>query len=61
MINELMQIEIAYSILKTDSKAEKERDPVDVHYGKLHTEMQVSSFLGNLHFFYFVMRTIVGQ
>lgn len=44
MLDELMQIEIAYSILKTDTTDEKESDPIDVHYKKLHTEMEVSLF-----------------
>uniref|UniRef100_A0A158R496 Poly [ADP-ribose] polymerase n=1 Tax=Syphacia muris TaxID=451379 RepID=A0A158R496_9BILA len=41
MLDELMEIQIAYSLLKTDSDADMNRDPIDVHFEKLHTEMEV--------------------
>lgn len=41
MLNNLLEIEIAYSILKGDSKADSEADPLDIHYKKLHAEIEV--------------------
>ena len=40
MLNSLMDIEIAYNILKTGSSDDKE-DPIDAHYHKLHCNMEV--------------------
>ncbi len=42
MLDNLMEIELAYSILKTDDKQTQEgKDPLDIHYEKLHTDMEV--------------------
>ena len=42
MLDNLMEIELAYSILKTGDKDEQEeRDPLDVHFEKLHTDVDV--------------------
>ncbi len=40
MLNNLLEIEIAYSILKTDSNKENE-DPIDAHFKKLNCDMHV--------------------
>ena len=39
MLNNLLEIEIAYNIIKTDSSADM--DPIDQHYKKLNCEMEV--------------------
>ncbi|VDK61567.1 unnamed protein product [Gongylonema pulchrum] len=41
MLDELLELEIAYSILKTDNDADRKRDPIDVHYEKLHAQLEV--------------------
>ena len=44
MLDNLLEIEIAYSLLKGgDTSGTK--DPIDIHYEKLKTEMKVSSIL----------------
>lgn len=40
MLNNLLEIEIAYNILKTDKDASEE-DPIDAHFKKLNCEMEV--------------------
>uniref|UniRef100_A0A914VFI9 Poly [ADP-ribose] polymerase n=1 Tax=Plectus sambesii TaxID=2011161 RepID=A0A914VFI9_9BILA len=41
MLDNLLEIEVAYNILKEEKAEADERDPVDVHYEKLHTRMEV--------------------
>ena len=41
MLNSLLDIEIAYNILKTDGGDSNEDDPIDIHYKKLNCEMSV--------------------
>lgn len=41
MLDNLMEIEFAYSILKSEDEGDKEKDPLDVHFEKLHTDMTV--------------------
>jgi poly [ADP-ribose] polymerase 1 len=41
MLNSLLDIEIAYNILKTDGDSSNEDDPIDIHYKKLNCEMSV--------------------
>ena len=43
MLDNLMEIELAYSILKSDVEDGDEKDPLDVHFEKLHTDMGVVS------------------
>lgn len=38
MLDNLLEIEVAYSLLKGGDAGE---DPIDAHYKKLHTEMEV--------------------
>lgn len=40
MLDSLLEIELAYSILKSEGDT-GEKDPVDVHYEKLATDMEV--------------------
>lgn len=40
MLNNLLEIEIAFNILNTDSSGDSE-DPIDAHYKKLRCEMEV--------------------
>ena len=40
MLDNLLEIELAYSLLKTDNESQK--DPIDAHYEKLKTQLQVS-------------------
>lgn len=51
MLDELLEIEIAYNILKTDSMSDAQRDPIDVHYEKLHARMEVITLTVNLVLF----------
>lgn len=46
MLDELLELEIAYGILKTDDDRDRKRDPVDVHYEKLHAQLEVDLFCG---------------
>ena len=41
MLDNLLEIEVAYSLLKTGD--ESGQDPLDVHFGKLKTEVKVSN------------------
>ena len=41
MLDNLQEIEIAYSLLKTDDEGSADKDPLDVHYEKLKTHMSV--------------------
>ena len=40
MLDNLLEIEVAYSLLKTGDDSDK--DPLDLHFEKLKTEMTVS-------------------
>ena len=48
MLESLMEIEVAFNLLKAGD-AVKDKDPMDAHYEKLNTEIEVTLFL-----FYFV-------
>ena len=41
MLDSLMEIEIAYNMLKTKSDAEGDVHPLDAHYTKLNTHIEV--------------------
>ena len=41
MLESLMEIEIAFNLLKAGD-AVKDKDPIDAHYEKLETELQVN-------------------
>ena len=42
MLDNLLEIEVAYNLMKGDGKSTgAERDPIDVHYEKLNTKMEV--------------------
>lgn len=41
MLDNLLEIEVAYSLLKQDAGASTEKDPLDVHYEQLKTDMEV--------------------
>ncbi|PSN54639.1 Poly [ADP-ribose] polymerase [Blattella germanica] len=41
MLESLMEIEIAYNMLKTKSEGDDEMHPIDVHYKKLNTSIEV--------------------
>ena len=43
MLDNLLEIEVAYSLLKTGD--ESDEDPLDIHFEKLKTEMKVSNLL----------------
>ena len=45
MVDSLLEIEVAYSMLKKEEGAEggQPKDPLDVHYEKLKTDMDVSA------------------
>ena len=40
MLESLMEIEIAYSMLKVKSEGDEEIHPIDVHYKKLKTDIE---------------------
>lgn len=40
MLDNLLEIEVAYSLLKQEGDSEK--DPLDVHYEKLHADLKAS-------------------
>ena len=42
MLESLMEIEIAFSLLKAGDDV-KDKDPIDAHYEKLNTEIEVPS------------------
>lgn len=41
MLDNLLEIEVAYSLLK--SGGDDEKDPIDVNYEKLNTNLEVSN------------------
>merc|ERR1712080_90243 len=41
MLDNLLEIEIAYSLLSGGGEQEKDVDPIDAHYKKLKTEVEV--------------------
>jgi poly [ADP-ribose] polymerase len=41
MLDSLMEIEIAYNLLKTKSDADGDMHPLDAHYAKLNTHVEV--------------------
>ncbi|OZC07954.1 hypothetical protein X798_05061 [Onchocerca flexuosa] len=41
LLDDLLELEVTYSILKTDDEAYRKRDPVDVHYEKLHAQLEI--------------------
>ena len=41
MLDSLMEIELAYSLLKSGQEEDKEKDQIDVHFEKLKTKMEV--------------------
>jgi hypothetical protein len=44
MLESLMEIEVAFSLLKAGD-AVKDKDPIDAHYEKLNTEIEVTIFI----------------
>ena len=42
MLDNLLEIEVAYSLLKQDEGVAGGKDPLDVHYEQLKTSMEVS-------------------
>ena len=50
MLESLMEIEVAFSLLKAGD-AVKDKDPIDAHYEKLNTEIEVVFFLCYYLFF----------
>ena len=42
MLDNLLEIEVAYNLLQTDEGGNKEKDAFDVHYDKLKTDIKVS-------------------
>ena len=49
MLESLMEIEVAFSLLKAGDAVE-DKDPIDAHYEKLNTEIEVRGGVGWLHF-----------
>lgn len=43
MLESLMEIEVAFSLLKAGD-AVKDKDPIDAHYEKLNTEIEVTDW-----------------
>ncbi|KAK6108650.1 Poly(ADP-ribose) polymerase catalytic domain family protein [Brugia pahangi] len=41
LLDDLLELEVTYSILKTDDEMDRMRDPLDVHYEKLHAQLEV--------------------
>ncbi|KAL3985863.1 Poly(ADP-ribose) polymerase catalytic domain family protein [Acanthocheilonema viteae] len=41
LLDDLLELEVTYSILRTDNEVDRMRDPVDVHYEKLHAQLEV--------------------
>lgn len=55
MLESLMEIEVAFNLLKAGD-AVKDKDPIDAHYEKLNTEIEVtqcSLFISNTYFIQF--------
>ena len=44
MLESLMEIEVAFSLLKAGD-AVKDKDPIDAHYEKLNTEIEVTTLI----------------
>ena len=42
MLDNLLEIEVAYNLLQTDEGGDKEKDAFDVHYDKLKTDIKVN-------------------
>ncbi len=42
MLDNLLEIEVAYSLLKQEEGPAGEKDPLDLHYQKLKTDLEVS-------------------
>ena len=42
MLDNLLEIEVAYNLLQTDESGDKEKDAFDAHYEKLKTDITVS-------------------
>uniref|UniRef100_A0A915PHG3 Poly [ADP-ribose] polymerase n=1 Tax=Setaria digitata TaxID=48799 RepID=A0A915PHG3_9BILA len=41
LLDDLLELEITYNILKNDKEVNEQKDPVDVHYEKLHTQLEI--------------------
>ena len=41
MVDNLLEIEVAYSLLKQEAGEGKSKDPIDVHFEQLKTDMEV--------------------
>lgn len=41
MLDNLMEIEVAYNLIATNSEEDKGKDPIDAHYQKLKTDIEV--------------------
>ena len=48
MLDNLLEIEVAYSLLKQEGGGAK-KDPIDAHYEKLKTDMEVKSHSHKIH------------
>jgi len=44
MLDNLLEIEVAYSLLKKKDEDDKEKDPIDVNYENLNTKLEVIYF-----------------
>jgi hypothetical protein len=52
MLESLMEIEVAFSLLKAGD-AVKDKDPIDAHYEKLNTEIEVTTFFFSFFIVYY--------
>ena len=43
MLESLMEIEVAFNLLKAGDEV-KDKDPIDAHYEKLDTKIEVTNF-----------------
>ncbi|XP_037803943.1 poly [ADP-ribose] polymerase 1-like [Penaeus monodon] len=41
MLDNLSEIEVVYNLLKSEGNEDKDTDPIDKHYGKLNTKIEV--------------------
>ena len=41
MVDNLLEIEVAYSLLKDKAEEGNSKDPIDIHYNQLKTDMEV--------------------
>jgi len=41
MLDSLLEIEVAYNLLQTNDENENNLDPIDAHFRKLNTKMEV--------------------